>query len=71
MYPDHEDNWEYYDDTITTNFSFDPIELTGQVITSDKLEIASSQLRNDVSDGMRVYINNLFKQNKAKDSVTQ
>ena len=61
MYPDYEDNWEYYDDTITTNFSFDPIELTGQVITSEKLEIASSQLREEISAGVDVYVKKWFK----------
>ena len=55
MYPDAEDNWEYYDDTITTNFSFDPIELSGQVITSDQLDIATSTLKAEIQAGMALY----------------
>ena len=51
-----ENDFTYYDHSINTSFKFDPITLEGEIVSSEAMDVASNDLRENLIPECEAYM---------------
>jgi len=64
-----ENDFSYYDHTISTSFKFDPITMEGEIISSDAMDVPTNDLREKLIPLCDAYSKKAYRKPKCKFNV--
>ena len=64
-----ENDFTYYDHSITTSFKFDPITLQGEIVSSDAMDVPTNDLREGLVKACDAYSKKAYRKPKCKYNV--